>query len=473
MKYGEHFEAESVPGWSLHNIDYNSLKYQIKAHTSKDQATAIAIPGQQDYALKRFEDAFYHELCDQHSRVGLFVSSKADEISRRLHHLSSLAHRLLLRCNQVGEVSAKRQRRLVKYALQIEECDEDVKALSRFVGAQVTAFHKILKKYRKWTGSTTLSSRFKENVLSSPKSFTKRDFAPLRLQYRDLLATLEAASPELATLLLSSSECQKAKSRLTSRSTSRRSSQTQPPDPPPIPAAGSSSATYWNEYEHGSEAGDNDDGTYAIYIDPDASVTIPGFVYIKSVFTVPIDMARHWLKERRQSPPAETRSLLHDRDEFADYSSTRRHSATATVTDNEGTEDEYASSLNSSVGRRKQTPYSALPPTEEGQEYQLARYRDMMMGRAAVLAFLTSFILLIISGVLIATGRHKMRLEVDAGVAVGSVTSLFCACMGLGVTIYRQFPVGCMYTITVWVAFTTACVLNGMLLVLVVGSNDL
>lgn len=87
MKFGERIEQASVPGWSLHNVDYNSLKHQIKVHTTKDQATAataIAIPGQQDHALKRFEDAFYLELCSQHNRVGLFVTSKADEISRRL-----------------------------------------------------------------------------------------------------------------------------------------------------------------------------------------------------------------------------------------------------------------------------------------------------------------------------------------------------------------------------------------------------
>jgi SPX domain protein involved in polyphosphate accumulation len=84
MKYGQHFEDESVPEWNLHNIDYNSLKHQIKTHTTKDQASAIAIPGHQDTALKRFEDAFYNELCRQHDRVDLFVVSKADEIFRRL-----------------------------------------------------------------------------------------------------------------------------------------------------------------------------------------------------------------------------------------------------------------------------------------------------------------------------------------------------------------------------------------------------
>lgn len=70
------------------NIDYNSLKHYIKAHTTKDQATAIAIPGRPNTALTKFEDDFYSELCRQHDRVGLFVSSKADEISRRLRTLS-------------------------------------------------------------------------------------------------------------------------------------------------------------------------------------------------------------------------------------------------------------------------------------------------------------------------------------------------------------------------------------------------
>ena len=66
------------------NIDYNSLKHHIKAHTTKDQATAIAIPGRPNTALKKFEDDFYAELCGQHDRVGMFVASKADEIARRL-----------------------------------------------------------------------------------------------------------------------------------------------------------------------------------------------------------------------------------------------------------------------------------------------------------------------------------------------------------------------------------------------------
>lgn len=44
----------------------------------------MAIPGQQDPALRKFEDGLYKELCRQHDRLDLFVASKADEISRRL-----------------------------------------------------------------------------------------------------------------------------------------------------------------------------------------------------------------------------------------------------------------------------------------------------------------------------------------------------------------------------------------------------
>lgn len=77
-----------VPCDVIDNIDYNSLKHYIKVHTTRDQATAIVIPGHPDTALAKFEDELYLELCRQHDRVDLFVSSKADELSRRLRTLT-------------------------------------------------------------------------------------------------------------------------------------------------------------------------------------------------------------------------------------------------------------------------------------------------------------------------------------------------------------------------------------------------
>jgi SPX domain protein involved in polyphosphate accumulation len=110
----------------------------------------MAIPGQQDHALQKFEDRLYLELCNQHDRVDLFVSSKADEIHRRLESLSDLIGRLIDKCDGDGSprVSLKRQRRFSKYERDLLRCEEEILALSRFIKAQAEAFRKITKKYK-------------------------------------------------------------------------------------------------------------------------------------------------------------------------------------------------------------------------------------------------------------------------------------------------------------------------------------
>lgn len=148
MKYGEYFENESVPRWSLHNIDYNTLKQLIKVNTTKNQATAIAIPGQLDHGLQKFETVLYRELTLQHDRVDLFVSSKADEITRRLRHLAGLVHSLAIKCADPHALSLRTQKRLAKCHLQILECGRDIRDLERFVCAQKEALRKIVKKYK-------------------------------------------------------------------------------------------------------------------------------------------------------------------------------------------------------------------------------------------------------------------------------------------------------------------------------------
>ena len=66
------------------NLDYNALKHLIKVNTTRDQATGIAIPGQADAALQKFEESFFLELHNQHDRVDLFVQDKTGEVHRRL-----------------------------------------------------------------------------------------------------------------------------------------------------------------------------------------------------------------------------------------------------------------------------------------------------------------------------------------------------------------------------------------------------
>ncbi|KAI1750839.1 hypothetical protein F4782DRAFT_236247 [Xylaria castorea] len=490
MKFGERLEEASVPGWSLHNVDYNSLKHQIKAHTSRDQATAMTIPGQLDHALRRFEDAFYLELCSQHNRVGLFVTSKADEISRRLRHLSGLAHQLMLKCADTRGLSTKRQRRFAKYQTQIEECGQDIQALGRFVDAQVTAFRKILKKYKKWTGSTTLGSRFKDNVLGNPKSFTHYNFAPLRLQYRELRTTLDAASPLDGNLAeprppppteSRDPACRRA------RRDSRRSSHsipvtTTPPTPPP---------TYWNEYDHGSEAGDQDDDTYVIYIDPNADDEFPGLAYVKSMFGGRVDQVRHWLQSQKSknaaatsasvSSPSETQSLLTSGGTSTDYFSIAGRRPPTSEDGYRSSSDEggppppqHAQTLDFphhhtySYSSTSLSAIAADPKTTMTGGY----YQDRVLTRGIALAFAAAFVLLGVSGLLVATGRRRLRLEVDAGATLGSVASLFCACMGLGAMLYRQYPAGYLYCLAVWAAFVAVCALNGILLVLVASNSS-
>lgn len=69
---------------------------------------------------------------------------------------------------------------------------EEIQSLSRFVGAQRLAFQKLLKKYRKWTGSSQLGRRFQKEVLGRPSSFSSRDFEPLLTQWTEVLTAVRA-----------------------------------------------------------------------------------------------------------------------------------------------------------------------------------------------------------------------------------------------------------------------------------------
>lgn len=64
--------------------------------------------------------------------------------------------------------------------------------MSRFVGAQRTAFQKLLKKHKKWTSSSELGIHFRNEVLDRPSSFSKRDFEPLLAQWTEVLAAVRA-----------------------------------------------------------------------------------------------------------------------------------------------------------------------------------------------------------------------------------------------------------------------------------------
>ena len=74
-----------------------------------------------------------------------------------------------------GRIAVGRLERYGKLENDVIRIGEEIKSLARFIATQRTAFRKLLKKYKKWTGSTVLEGRFRDEVLEDPKSFTKLD----------------------------------------------------------------------------------------------------------------------------------------------------------------------------------------------------------------------------------------------------------------------------------------------------------
>ncbi|RDA90205.1 hypothetical protein CP533_0470 [Ophiocordyceps camponoti-saundersi (nom. inval.)] len=424
MKYGQQLEYESVPEWRLHNLDYNSLKHEIKAHTSSLQATPTAIPGHPC----KFEDGLYIELDRQHSRLDLFVTSKADEISRRLDHLDADVHRWLRK--YAGDASPRGQRRLAKYERELLRCGRDILALSRFASAQVVAFRKILKKYRKWTGSVSLTWRFNQNVLGNPKSFTKRDFDPLQARYDDILVDIRSATAALFSEPSSPST--------DSRST-RKTKVTFDPTPP-LRFQPLVQQQYWNEYDNGSEAGADD---YAIYVNPEERAAFPGLACVRALTTVPYEKAKQWLDLRRKHTD-DSRPLLGD---SSDGAGARR----------------YTSISQPEVGEEHVEEYHV-------EEDSAMTGRDTVLARGTAGCLVASFALLGLAATLMVAGRSRMRVEVDAGVTAGVLFSLVCACAGLGMALCRRRAPGMLHRVVIWAAFVSSCLCNGVLLVLVLAS---
>ncbi|KJZ78213.1 hypothetical protein HIM_02251 [Hirsutella minnesotensis 3608] len=448
MKYGQQLEQESVPEWSLHNLDYNSLKHEIKAHTTRNQATAMAIPGQPDVTLNKFEDGLYAELDRQHNRLHLFVSSKADEISRRLEHLDCNIQRWIQKYADIDDtaISLRRRRRFAKYERELLRCGQDIFALSRFAKAQVVAFRKILKKHRKWTGSTSLTCRVNQEILSDPKSFTKRDFSSLQARYDQILEDVRQAAPRFSAPCSPSTDSQSLAEPL-SPARSRVAF-----DPLP-PAEMEPQVKYWNEYDDGSDCGGPDD-EYAIYINPDEEAEFPGLAYVRAFTTVPYEKAKQWFDKRKVGD--ECQPLLNAEHLNQGYAST-------TI---ESEEEGYSSS--DGIPHEGYSSHYALPSTNE-QKMRL--YREKVLLRGTIGCFLASYLLLAIGGILVWTGKRQLRVEVDVGATLGVMASLLCACIGLGMTLYRTDALRIIFRLGVWVAFIGSCLLNGMLLVLILGNG--
>lgn len=287
-----------------------------------------------------------------------------------------------------------------------------------------------------------LGNKFNLEVLNNPDSFFLRDFSPLLSQYNDLLTTLRASTPDTSGPATPSTRSRRPSIQIS----------VQPPQ------------TYWNEYDDGSEA---ENEPYTIYVDPDSELTFPGskaFTHLYSSVKVPMEKIKGWLSPT--STLVERRPLLGDG--FANGNGNGATNATGYFTETDVEDEAYASSSDFPAGYV--THYATFPSIKD-QEY--IRTRDILFFYGTIASFVAALILFLVASLLIATGKHKLQVEVDVGAIIGIVSSLFFATLGFGTMLYRIDELGWLHKSIVAVAFTGLCLLNGMLLVLVVGNSGL
>ncbi|POS83841.1 hypothetical protein EPUL_005585 [Erysiphe pulchra] len=374
------------------NVDYDELKNIIKVHTTKNHCQAIAIPGHENELFQQFEKLFYEELSNQHDRVDLFVKSKVDEINSRLQ---------------------------------------------KFINAQRIAFHKILKKYTKWTNSRVLTELFYDEILYNPKSFLQRDFDPLISQYISLLRNLRTAVPD----------SDKFKVENYTRPVSQQTFSK-------IQTLSQPKYTYWNEYDDGSEV---EEEPYIVYIDPN-SESFPGAKTLASMFSKakrPVDKVREWLTPVPSS--GEQRSLLHKDDKLYDQEST---------IGTEGILEDYASSSDMQNG------YSTFYNTTilNINKQTLDSKHDSFLIHTIIGCYAASLTLLLIVWLLFTTGKKKLRKEVDAGVAIGVIASLLFAITGLSLVHLRRQKLSQTHRYCASITFILTLLVNSIILIRVIGN---
>lgn len=135
------------------------------------------------------------------SRLCHFPNTLADHSKKQLRSLA--ARRTLTADTRIPVSRLERYGRLEN---EVIRAGDEIKSLARFTATQRTAFRKLIKKYKKWTGSAELEDRFRDEVLDDPKGFTKLDLGPLlddysatRQSIRDLYESQMRQSTEVAS----------------------------------------------------------------------------------------------------------------------------------------------------------------------------------------------------------------------------------------------------------------------------------
>ena len=197
MKFGITFEQRSVPQFAPYNVNYNELKTIIKSRTVPESPSdPIVIRGlgnAQDNRWNTLEDDLFPLLYREFERASNFIRVKYGELDRRLSYLERQFKRLQRDDSTLAyQRPLDQTRRFQRLVQSVHELGDDIQALIRFSGAQRTAFRKILKKYKKWTGSATLEQRCRSSFFSQTDALQ-----PDMTGYLDRLAQVSASITKL------------------------------------------------------------------------------------------------------------------------------------------------------------------------------------------------------------------------------------------------------------------------------------
>ena len=292
-----------------------------------------------------------------------------------------------------------------------------------------------------------MGHQFKLEVLGNPKTFTHLNFSDLKIRFDDLIREIKGITPKIGIPQ--------------SPTTSRRAS-TAGVEPEALGRRNSSNVQgYWNEYDHGSEAGDFND-EYVIWVsDPDGScIDGPLRGGLTALVTKPISTVRSWLSPKPQTRDEEQSQapLLVTRDSSTSYGGTVVESSGLDSND-EGisSEDEFPPEC--------EAHYASLPNINE---QRADRLRNTALLRGTLGMFAISSILLIVAAIFISTGRYKLMVEMSAGVTISIAIALACTFLGLAMFFLRTEKSEPILALVVLTWFTLLCAASGALLVEVV-----
>lgn len=207
---------------------------------------------------------------------------------------------------------------------------------------------------------------------------------------------------------------------------------------------------YWNEFDDGSEG--SQDEAYTIYVNPDASYSMPAAAAVSRLF-----------ESLSSSIKASEKTIL----QWFRSSQTTRHGEQRRLFDGESspnTADSDQSDPDFSKNPAELSSHRRYSTFPTGSQAPAVRAREAFLFHSCVASFASSLILLIVAAILVATGRRKAANTVDAGVIIGVIASLVFAVMGVGSMLRRKDNVGWVHRATILLIFVCVVLASGVLL---------